>query len=185
MNLKSKPVSGISAKPGLRPAMEDESSYGSKAGTDLFARLIWGLLIGIAVVLVIVLYVLGITRWSHSNRVEDPAPVAAAPGNTGSPVVGQGLQPEQTADKFLNAATPQDRLYWVRRPNSVADLMERFYRDGPGATEKVADVKKMTPGGADDQAFERFAVTMTDGSRRLLCVPFDGSGSALGVDFRS
>ena len=50
---------------------------------------------------------------------------------------------------------------------------------------KVADLKKMPPGGADDQAFERFAVTMTDGSRRLLCVPFDGSGSALGVDFKS
>jgi hypothetical protein len=116
---------------------------------------------------------------------EEPAPATKAHLNTASPVVGQGLQPEQIADKFLAANTPQERLRWVRRPTAVADLMERFYQDGPGSAEKVADFKKMPPGGADDQAFERFTVTMTDGSKRLLCVPFDESGSSLGVDYKS
>jgi len=61
--------------------------------------------------------------------------------------------------------------------------MEQFYRDGPGATETVADLQKMPPKANDDHVCERFTVTMTDGSKRLLCVPFDEGGGR--VDFKS
>ena len=165
-----------------RKRKAEEESYDKKPSTDLSSRVILALLIAASLA---VLGVLGTTRWSHSNSARDRAPATKAHLNTASPVVGQGLQPEQIADKFLAANTPQERLRWVRRPTAVADLMERFYQDGPGSAEKVADFKKMPPGGADDQAFERFTVTMTDGSKRLLCVPFDESGSSLGVDYKS
>ena len=109
--------------------------------------------------------------------------VVAAPQWQGPQPQWQGPQPQQIADKFLAANTQQERLRWVREPAAVAAIMERFYRDGPGAAEKVAGIGKMPQVTTDDQVFERFTVTMTDGSKRLLCVPFDESGA--GVDFKS
>jgi hypothetical protein len=118
----------------------------------------------------------------HKRDVDVP-PMAEERAKTAPPVAWQGLQPGQIVDKFLAASTPQERLRWVRQPAAVADLMERFYREGPGASEKVAGLQQMATGATDDQVYERFAVTMTDGSRRLLCVPFDEGGA--GVDFKS
>jgi hypothetical protein len=140
------------------------------------------LVLMIGVPLSIVLF-LAVRYLTASNRDGEVPPMAAERAQTAPPVAWQGLQPGQIADKFLAASTPQERLRWVRRPAEVADLMERFYRDGPGASEKVADHHEMPPAATDDHAFERFTVTMTDGSRRLLCVPFDESGAR--VDFKS
>jgi len=95
----------------------------------------------------------------------------------------QGLQPEQIAEKFLAAGTQEERLRLVREPAAVAGIMERFYRDGPGAAEKKDRLRKLshsltTPVGA----LQPFSVTMTNGSQRLLYVVFDESGAR--VDFK-
>jgi hypothetical protein len=164
----------------LRRRKDAESSYAAKPASAVFTRVILALLVGVSLLM---FGVLGIRHWSQPDRVGEPAPRVEARKQTAPPVVWQGQQPGQIADKFLAATTPQERLRWVRQPGAVADLMERFYRDGPGATEKVADFQKMPQGATDDQIFERFTVTMTDGSKRLLCVPFDESGA--GVDFKS
>ena len=100
-----------------------------------------------------------------------------------APVAWRGLQPAQIAAGFLTASTRQERLRWVRKPAAVADVMDRYYRDGPGAFEKIADIQKMPLPAAEGSVLERFVVTMTDGSSRLLCVPVDESGG--GVDFKS
>ena len=166
---------------GRRRRREDaEASYAKKPGRELTSRLILALLIGVPLV---ILFFLGARYWIQQKRAGDPPPMTNERLKTAPPMVWQGLQPEQIVDKFLAASTPQERLRWVRQSAAVADLMERFYREGPGASEKVAGLQKMPAGATDDQAFERFTVTMTDGSRRLLCVPFDEGGA--GVDFKS
>lgn len=133
--------------------------------------------------LVILLY-LGVRYLFGDKRDSDLPPMAEEHLEAAPPMAWQGLQPRQIADKFLAAKAPHERLQWVRQPAEVADLMERFYRDGPGATERVAGLHEMPLQTTDDNLFERFTVTMTDGSRRLLCIPFD-EGGALGVDFKS
>jgi hypothetical protein len=157
-----------------------EASFANKPRGGITSRLILVLMIGVPLSIVLFLAVRYLT---DSNRDGEVPPMATERAQTAPPVAWQGLQPGQIADKFLAASTPQERLRWVRRPAEVADLMERFYRDGPGASEKVADHHEMPPAATDDHAFERFTVTMTDGSRRLLCVPFDESGAR--VDFKS
>lgn len=95
----------------------------------------------------------------------------------------QGLQPQQIAERFLAASTQEERLRWVREPTAVAAIMERFYRDGPGATEQQAGLKKVSESVITAAwAVQRFTVTMTDGSNRHLYVPFDESGGQ--VDFK-
>jgi hypothetical protein len=163
-----------------RRRKDAEASYAKKLGRELTSRLILALLIGVPLV---ILFFLGARYWIQQERTGDPTPMTNERLKIAPPRVWQGLQPEQIVDKFLAASTPQERLRWVRQPAAVADLMERFYQDGPGASEKVAGLQKMPTGATDDQAFERFTVTMTDGSRRLLCVPFDESGAR--VDFKS
>ena len=157
-----------------------EASFAEKPRRGVTSRLIWVLMIGVP--LSIFLF-LGVRYLTGHKRDVDVPPMAEERAKTAPPVAWQGLQPGQIVDKFLAASTPQERLRWVRQPAAVADLMERFYREGPGASEKVAGLQQMATGATDDQVYERFAVTMTDGSRRLLCVPFDEGGA--GVDFKS
>ncbi len=178
---KYKRIPSANPQRRLRRRRKDaEASFAKKPRGGITSRLILVLMIGVP--LSIFLF-LGIRHLTDDNRDVEVPPIATELAQTAPPPAWQGLQPGQIADKFLAASTPQERLRWVRRPAEVADLMERFYRDGPGVSEKVADHHEMPPAATDDHAFERFTVTMTDGSRRLLCVPFDESGAR--VDFKS
>lgn len=179
MILKNKAQSGLGHR-GRPQSKDTETAFGKNPTSKFASSVMWALLV---VVPLAVLLFMGARYWEHQKLDGDPPPMAKEYEKTAPPVAWHGLQPEQIADKYLAATTQEERLRWVRQPAAVAESMERYYRDGPGASEKVADLQKMPPGSTDDQVFERFAVTMTDGSKRLLCVPFDESGG--GVDFKS
>lgn len=181
MGLKYKAQSGYGHK-GRRSSKDAEASYGTKPTSELTSSVMLALLIGVPLA---VLLFMGTRYWVRQKLDGDPPPIVKVhePTAVAAPVAWRGLQPEQISDKFLAATTQQERLRWVRQPAAVADLMERFYRDGPGASEKMAGIGKMPQVMTEDQVCARFTVKMTDGSKRLLFVPFDESGG--GVDFKS
>ncbi len=152
-----------------------EANFGAKSQQPLspLMRLLWGLGLLVLILGGLLCYLI-----FHSKSPDG----TVAPQTAAAPK-WQGPQPEQIAEKFLAASTQEERLRWVREPAAVAEIMERFYRDGPGATEQQADLKVvsdsvMTAG----WAVRRFTVRMTDGSNRQLYVPFDESGGQ--VDFK-
>ena len=158
-----------------------EANFGAKSQQPL-SPWVWTLWISA----VLALMVSGVACYliTHSasqseteNENETAMPlIAAAPK-------WQGLQPEQIAENFLAATTQQERLRWVRQPAAVAETMERFYRDGPGAREGRGTLEKLTEGiNTEATAMQRFAVTLTDGSQRMLYVTFDEGGAR--VDFK-
>lgn len=165
-----------------RHSEDAETAYGEKSTSGITSSVLLVLLIGVPLALLIFM---GTRYWVRQKLDGVPPPIVKVHEQAAeaAPVAWSGLQPEQIADKFLAATTQQERLRWVRQPAAVADIMERFYRDGPGASEKVADIGTMPQAMTEDHVFERFAVTMTDGSKRLLCVLF--GEKAGGVDFKS
>jgi hypothetical protein len=181
MDLKYKVQSEYGHK-GHRSSKDAETAYGEKPTSELTSSVMLALLIGVPLA---VLLFMGTRFWVRQKLDGDPPPIVKVhePTAEAAPVAWRGLQPEQIAAKFLAATTQQERLRWVREPAAVAAIMERFYRDGPGAAEKVAGIGKMPQVMTEDQVCARFTVRMTDGSKRLLCVPFDESGA--GVDFKS
>ena len=181
MDLKYKARSGLGHK-GRRSSKDAETAYGEKPISKFGSSVMLALLIGVPLA---VLLFMGTRYWVRQKLDGDPPPIVKVhePTAEAALVAWRGLQPEQIANKFLAATTQEERLRWVRQPAAVADLMERFYRAGPGATEKMAGLQKMPQVMTEDQVCARFTVKMTDGSKRLLFVPFDESGG--GVDFKS
>lgn len=126
---------------------------------------------------------LGAAGWFTRQR---PAAVAAEPLPAASPaaaVADDGLSSRAVADNFTRATTQAERLKWVRQPDAVAAAMELFFSSGKGAAEVVAKLDAIAPGSAGDLAYERFAVTMADGTRRLLCLLPAAGG--VRVDFKA
>jgi hypothetical protein len=104
----------------------------------------------------------------------------AAPGQ---PAKWQGPLPPEAARLFTAAKTHQERLALIANPTRDGDLMERFFRDGPGAGERVKELVSMGPASAESVTFERFQVNLENGGARLLCViltELEGK-----IDFRS
>ncbi|MCX6875919.1 MAG: hypothetical protein NTW21_19235 [Verrucomicrobia bacterium] len=129
---------------------------------------------GLVLIGVILALGLGIGAWLASHRGQPPSRRVDA---TDTPVARNaagsninGLPPAAVAENFTRARTQAERLQWVRQPTQVAAAMAEFFRNGRGARETVATLKAMKPAEADAAAFERFGVTMADGSQRLLCV---------------
>lgn len=159
-----------------------EAAFARKPSRELTSRLIFALLLGVPLV---ILLFLGIQYLINHKWDDEVPPMVEEPLKTAPTKARLGLLPGQIADKFLAASTLQERLRWVRQPAEVSALMEHFYRDGPGSMERIADFHEMPPAATEDHAFERFMVSMADGSKRLLCIPFEESGNAFGVDFKS
>lgn len=159
-----------------------EASFARKPSRELTSRLILALLLGVPLV---ILLFLGIQYLINHKWDDEVPPMVEEPLKTAPTKARLGLLPGQIADKFLAASTLQERLRWVHQPAEVSALMEHFYRDGPGSMETIADFHEMPPAATEDHAFERFMVSMADGSKRLLCIPFEESGNAFGVDFKS
>jgi hypothetical protein len=95
----------------------------------------------------------------------------------------KGGSPREVAERFLAATTDEERLRWVKDPLATADIMKRFYQDGPGKTLKVTKLTQLPQNIASQDSHARFAVSMDDGSARLLCVPFHENGEGK-VDFK-
>lgn len=129
------------------------------------------------------LAVLGAGAWHFSTP---PGAVVAGPVPAPSPaaaVTDDGLSSRAVAGNFTRATTHAERLKWVREPDAVAAGMEKFFSTGKGAGEVVAKLDAIAPGTAGDLVYDRFAVTMVDGTRRLLCLLPAGGG--VKVDFKA
>lgn len=171
-------------KSGQRSGDKDavEANFGAKVqqAPSPLIQLLWG-------VGVLVLILGGVLCYLIFHPKSPPQPqiqVETVPPQTAAAAPEwQGLQPQQIAERFLAANTQEERLRWVREPAAVAAIMARFYRDGPGASEKMGSLKKVSESVITQAgALQRFTVTMTDGSERLLYVPFDESGGR--IDFK-
>lgn len=95
----------------------------------------------------------------------------------------RGPPPIQVAKLFTQAQSHEARLKWISNPDADGWWMERFFADGAGATERVVDVKPLGFANNEAAAYVRFAVSLADGGKRLLCVITTTEGAK--VDFRS
>jgi len=98
-------------------------------------------------------------------------------------VADDGLSARTVAERFTGATSQAERLKWVRQPAAVAAAMELFFSTGKGSGEVVAKLDAIAPGSEGDEIYERFAVTMADGTRRLLCLLPAAGG--VRVDFKA
>jgi hypothetical protein len=105
------------------------------------------------------------------------------PETSGSAEDWKGALPAEVARLFTSASSHEERLGLVSDPRRDGYWMEMFFREGPGASEKVREVTPMEAAGTDSAYFERFRVSMEDGGDRLLCVVINEQGGK--VDFRS
>ena len=98
------------------------------------------------------------------------------------PAPWTGLSPREVAEKFTEADTTAERLKWVRDPDRVAPLVEAFYGEGPGAREKVVDVKPMGAAQTPEFAYQRFQAKLDDGASRLVAVVLSEDGAKVDFD---
>ena len=156
-----------------------EANFGAKSQQPLspLMRLLCGLWLLVLILGGLLCYLI------FRPKSPDPTTVETVQQQTAAAPKWQGLQPQQIAERFLAASTQEERLRWVHEPTAVAAIMERFYREGPGATEQQADLKVVSDSVITaGWAVQQFTVRMTDGSDRQLYVPFDESGGK--VDFK-
>lgn len=111
------------------------------------------------------------------------ADVLEAPFDAGVASDWKGELPVQVVDHFVNASSLQDRLKWVRNPESVRDALREYYEAGPGAIEKVKEVKPMSSLVSGTVAYDRFMICMDSGQDRMLGVILTPEGAK--VDFLS
>ncbi len=104
---------------------------------------------------------------------------AAAP----TAIVWEGPIPAEVVEKFTRATTHAQRLRWVRDAETVGPAMEAFFRDGPGATEKIMATRPVAESADGDMLYEVYQVTMERGGPRLVCVSVDPEGAK--VDFKA
>lgn len=128
------------------------------------------------------LAVLGWGVWFVAKRQPAVAEVTM-PAASAEEIADDGLSARVVAEHFTRATTREERMKWVRQPEAVAAAMEQFFSAGKGAGEVVAKLDAIAPGSEGDQIYERFAVTMADGSRRLLCLLPAAGG--VRVDFKA
>lgn len=92
--------------------------------------------------------------------------------------------PLEVAQRFLHAESDEERMKWVANPDLVKSILSEFYSSGPGREEQVDAIDPMPDVSSDEGFFARFAVSLNDGRKRMLCLPFRSGGEAL-VDFKS
>ena len=111
------------------------------------------------------------------------APAFGKEGSLADPNDWQGPLPAEIARLFTTAQTHAQRLELIADPVKDGYWMERFFREGGGAKEKVSTLTPMGSVNTDRTSFERFQVSLEDGGNRLLCVIVSTRGAK--VDFRS
>lgn len=77
----------------------------------------------------------------------------------------------QVAKAFLAATTAEERLALVRNPEGARAVLSSFVDEAKAFPIAYSQMRRMGVASANgDMRFERYAVTMDDGSRRLICV---------------
>ncbi|OYV04659.1 MAG: hypothetical protein CFE26_15715, partial [Verrucomicrobiales bacterium VVV1] len=109
------------------------------------------------------------------------ADVLEKPFDAGVASDWQGEVPAKVADHFLKATTLEDRLKWVRHPELVREILRQYYETGPGAGEKMTELKPMSSLVSGTVAYDRFMVCMESGQDRMLGVVLSQEGAK--VDF--
>ena len=142
------------------------------------------IVIGVLLLLLVIavaggLWFVGLSR-GGADRGEAAAEDADG-GMTASPAEWRGPHPSEVVERFTAARTHAERLKWVRQPDKVGPAMEAFFRDGPGAKEKVAGIQPMTVSGNGAILFEDYLVQLEGGGSRMASVSVDPAGAK--VDF--
>ena len=118
----------------------------------------------------VILTAIGLGIWLVVSR---PPVRASKPEPAAMPAarcVPNDLPALTVAENFTRATTQAERLKWVRQPTRVGAAMTEFFGTGAGAHEMVAKLEPMKPADTGGQFYQRFGVTMADGTQRLLCV---------------
>jgi len=132
---------------------------------------------------ILVVASLGLGAWLGVRQRHSLRAAAASSAAMKSGAFEHGPSPTAVAYNFMRAGNQTERLRWVRQPEKVAALVEEFFSHGRGANESMVSLSPMDSALADVNSYEPFAVELSDGSRRLLCVVRE-NGSAK-VDFKA
>lgn len=81
-----------------------------------------------------------------------------------------GPLPKDVAEQFTAAKSVEERLQFVRDPESIEPLLRDFYDRGPGAQEKVVELNSLGGNTNETSVFNRYEVRLSDGSNRYLYV---------------
>ena len=141
--------------------------------------------IGVLLLLVLVV-VAGGLWWVGRNRGKAESGEETSEGRRASEeavVVWQGPIPSKVVENFTTAGSHAERLKWVNQPEKVGAEMEAFFRDGPGAKEKVNGTMALTVVAQGDLLYEYYQASLEGGESRLLCVSVDPRGAK--VDFEA
>jgi hypothetical protein len=92
-----------------------------------------------------------------------------------------GPIPSVIAERFVEAKSQAERLELVRNPSQVGSAMEAFFKNGPGATERIKGYYPLVNGSSGDLVFETYSVEIDNAPPRLLSVSIDPQGAK--VDF--
>lgn len=138
--------------------------------------------IGGLLLVVVILVAGGLWLLGRSRGAPGTGEVAAA-ASEGEQIIWQGPNPSEVAESFVKATSHAERLRWVRQPDKVGAEMEAFFRDGPGASEKIAGTAALSASELGDLIYENYLVTLEAGEPRLLCVSVDPLGAK--VDFEA
>ena len=154
-----------------------------KRDQALTQRLVW---IGLVVLVIGFFLLMLIFKRQHvgkkinqTHSSQDPA----ISSMDSKPIIWDGPQPHEVAELFLRASTHKERLRWVRNPEQVGSIMEKFFTEGAGKDEKVINQMIIDSADDDELIMDRFELTMNDGKPRMLCI-VHCNGRAL-VDFES
>ena len=131
--------------------------------------------------MIVLIFSLSVVLWMRPSATA--IKVAKDASFASDAAVWQGPPPIQVARLFTRAQSHEARLKWISDPDADGWWMERFFADGAGATERVVDLKPLDVVNNEAVAYVRFAVSMADGGKRLLCVITTTEGAK--VDFRS
>lgn len=134
---------------------------------------IGGVLLVVLILAACGLWLLGRGRGAGAGREQ----TSAAAATEGERITWQGPIPSEVAESFTKATSHAERLKWVRQPDKVGAEMEAFFREGPGASEKVVGTRALSMNEHGDFLYENYLVEIEDGEPRLLCISVDPKGA--------
>lgn len=157
------------------------SAPGSGGGVEVSREVVIGGLLLVVVILVAGgLWLLGRGRGAAGAGEEKAVTMAASKGEQ---ILWQGPNPSEVVESFTKATTHAERLKWVRQPDKIGAEMEAFFREGPGASEKIIGTAALSATELGDLLYENYLVNLESGEPRLLCVSVDPRGAK--VDFEA
>lgn len=149
-------------------------------------KLILGAMLLVALLGAVALLIIGRDRGlarAPESKVDSGPAVLDQNYDPGQAADWNGPLPAEIVEQFFNATTHSERLKFLRDPDQNAELMDVFFRDGPGARERILGVTYVGPVTMETMVLEGFRVVLDNGTTRLLGVVLTPDGGV--VDFRS